>query len=163
MSCVNDDQNPGLPPDFQRHNLAYQAPTHPRLRVDGPHLSAAQGGVSWGYYVFKGTEPDCEDDAALSCSPVKQGPKTPGIWNPLPYFDTVQQDGQLGNIQSLQNFFAQAKAGTLPAVSWVVPERHRLRASARACQRRPELRHRADQRDHAQPRLEQHRDLPLVG
>ncbi|HEY6539492.1 MAG TPA: alkaline phosphatase family protein, partial [Ktedonobacteraceae bacterium] len=77
--------------------------------------------VSWGYYVAPGTQPDCDDDAA-SCAPVKQGPKTPGIWNPLPNFDTVQQDGQLGNIQSLNNFYTSAKNGTLPAVSWVTPD-----------------------------------------
>src|ERR1700735_4466064 len=29
--------------------------------------------VSWGYYVFRGTEPDCENDASMSCSPVQQG------------------------------------------------------------------------------------------
>jgi phospholipase C len=78
-------------------------------------------GVSWGYYVFAGTEPDCEDDAAMSCAPVKQGPTTPGIWNPLPMFTDVSQDGQLGNIQSLGNFFAAASSGTLPSVSWIVP------------------------------------------
>ena len=78
-------------------------------------------GVSWGYYVFKGSEPDCEDDAAIACDPVSQSPKTPGIWNPLPYFTTVHQDGQLGNIQSLSNFFTAAKAGKLPAVSWIAP------------------------------------------
>src|SRR5947209_18194141 len=33
--------------------------------------------VSWGYYVFQGSEPDCEDDGAVSCTPVAQGPKTP--------------------------------------------------------------------------------------
>ncbi|HEY5223425.1 MAG TPA: alkaline phosphatase family protein [Microbacteriaceae bacterium] len=77
--------------------------------------------VSWGYYVFNGTEPDCENDSAMTCAPVKQNAKTPGIWNPLPYFDTVRQDGQLGNIQSLTNFYAQAKKGTLPAVSWIDP------------------------------------------
>ncbi len=68
-----------------------------------------------------GTEPDCENDEALSCAPVKQNAKTPGIWNPLPYFDTVKPDGQLGNIQSVANFYKAAAAGTLPAVSWVVP------------------------------------------
>jgi phospholipase C len=77
--------------------------------------------VSWAYYVAPGTQPDCDDDAA-SCAPVKQGPKTPGIWNPLPNFDTVQQDGQLGNIQSVNNFYTAAKNGTLPAVSWVTPD-----------------------------------------
>ena len=78
--------------------------------------------MSWGYYVFKGTEPDCESDAAMSCAPVQQGPTTPGKFNPLPAFTDVSQDGQLGNVQSLSNFFAQAKSGTLPAVSWIDPK-----------------------------------------
>jgi phospholipase C len=77
--------------------------------------------ISWGYYVFKGTEPDCENDAATSCAPVQQGPQTPGIWNPLPSFTDVQQDGQLGNVQTLSNFFTAARNGTLPAVSWIDP------------------------------------------
>jgi phospholipase C len=78
-------------------------------------------GVSWGYYIVGGTEPDCEDDAALTCAPVFQNSFTPGIWNPLPYFYTVRQDRQLRNIQSVDNFYAAAENGTLPAVSWVVP------------------------------------------
>jgi phospholipase C len=77
--------------------------------------------VSWGYYVVSGTEPDCENDAAEACAPVKQSSNTPGIWNPLPWFDTVKADGQLGNIQDVDRFYAAAKDGTLPAVSWVVP------------------------------------------
>jgi phospholipase C len=80
-----------------------------------------QQNVSWGYYVFKGTEPDCENDQSITCTPVQQGPQTPGIWNPLPDFTDVWQDGQLGNIQSLQNFFTAARNGTLPAVSWIDP------------------------------------------
>jgi phospholipase C len=52
---------------------------------------------------------------------VKQNSATPGIWNPLPWFNTVQADHQLGNIQDVSNFYAAAKNGTLPAVSWVVP------------------------------------------
>ena len=71
--------------------------------------------------MFQGTEPDCENDAAMSCAPVQQGPKTFGEWNPLPAYTDVHQDGQLGNIQSVSNFFAAARNGTLPAVSWVVP------------------------------------------
>jgi phospholipase C len=77
--------------------------------------------VSWGYYVFKGTEPDCENDTSVSCAPVQQGPQTPGIWNPLPSFTDVTEDGQLGNIQTLSNFFTAARKGTLPAVSWIDP------------------------------------------
>jgi len=77
--------------------------------------------VSWGYYVVSGTEPDCENPAAETCAPVRQDGNTPGIWNPLPWFDTVQADHQLGDIQDVDRFYAAAKAGTLPAVSWVVP------------------------------------------
>jgi phospholipase C len=78
-------------------------------------------GVSWGYYVFKGTEPDCESGQAMTCAPVQQSAQTPGIWNPLPSFTDVSQDGQLGNIQSLSNFYTAAANGTLPAVSWLDP------------------------------------------
>jgi phospholipase C len=121
MSCANNDQSPGLPPDFQRRNLGVTSPTTPDYAWTDLTYLLHKAGVSWGYYVFKGTEPDCEDDAAMSCAPVAQGPRTAGIWNPLPYFDTVQRDGQLGNIESLQSFFAAAKSGTLPAVSWINP------------------------------------------
>ncbi len=77
--------------------------------------------VSWAYYLSEGDEPDCADDAML-CTPRKQAVKVPGIWNPLPAFDTVKQDGELDNIQTVDKFFAAAKDGKLPAVSWIVPE-----------------------------------------
>jgi phospholipase C len=77
--------------------------------------------VSWAYYLSAGNEPDCEDDQEL-CAPTKQSIKVPGIWNPLPNFTTVKQDGQLGNIQNVSHFFSAAASGNLPAVSWVVPD-----------------------------------------
>ncbi len=77
--------------------------------------------MSWRYYVFKGPDADCINPAAMFCSPGAQSSKTPGIWNPLPYFEDVHQDHQLGNIQSLSNFYAAAHTGNLPAVSWIVP------------------------------------------
>jgi len=119
-SCVNANQDPGLPPDYAR-SLGIRSPKRPDYAWTDLTYLLHRDNVSWAYYVFNGTEPDCDDDAALSCAPVQQHPRTPGIWNPLPYFSTVQQDGQLGNIQSLTHFFAAAKAGTLPSVSWIVP------------------------------------------
>ncbi len=77
--------------------------------------------MSWAYYVQTGTQPDCEDDSAETCAPVAQSASTPGIWNPLPLFGDVQQDHQLGNIKPLGAYLDAARAGTLPAVSWVVP------------------------------------------
>jgi len=119
MSCVNALQSPGNPPDFGPPRLV-RTPPPDYAWTDLTYL-LHKDRVSWGYYVFNGSEPDCNDNAAMSCAPVAQRPKTPGIWNPLPYFDTVSQDNQLGNIQTLGNFFSAAKTGTLPSVSWVVP------------------------------------------
>lgn len=76
--------------------------------------------VSWKYYVEGGTEPDCEDDQSV-CAPVAQHPKTPGIWNPLPYFDTVKSDGELSNVTDVSNYLGAAKNGTLPSVTWITP------------------------------------------
>jgi phospholipase C len=77
--------------------------------------------VPWAYYVQTGTQPDCENDGDVACPPVKQNYLTPGIWNPLPIFEDVQKDHQIRNIQPLDDYFAAAKAGDLPAVSWVTP------------------------------------------
>ncbi len=79
-------------------------------------------GVSWGYFVQPGSEPDCENAGAVTCTLHPQTASTPGIWNPLPAFSDVKQDGQLGNVQPTANFYAAAKAGTLPSVSWVIPD-----------------------------------------
>ncbi|MGA9019420.1 MAG: alkaline phosphatase family protein [Candidatus Cybelea sp.] len=76
--------------------------------------------VSWGYYVMDGLEPDCENDQS-SCNLQPQTARTPGIWNPLPSFDDVKQDGQLSNIKDTSLFFRDLRDGTLPAVSWVTP------------------------------------------
>jgi len=76
--------------------------------------------ISWGYYLDQGQDADCPNDQMI-CNLPSQKVKVPGIWNPLPNFDTVKQDGQIGNIQDISNFSIAAKNGSLPAVSWVVP------------------------------------------
>jgi phospholipase C len=115
MSCVNALQNPGSPPDRKGGNGI--APDY--AWTDLTYLLHKRH-VSWRYYVFSGTEPDCEDDAMI-CESVKQRAKTPGIWNPLPYFDTVKKNGQAANVTTLSNYFKAAKQGKLPAVSWINP------------------------------------------
>jgi phospholipase C len=71
--------------------------------------------VSWAYYVAPHTVMDCGHD----CSRTRG---TPEIWNPLPDFQTVHDNEQLENIRPVSNFFALAKEGKLPAVSWIVPD-----------------------------------------
>jgi len=119
-SCTNALQAPGPTPPAVPGTVVPGRPLPIYAWTDLTYLFH-KNNVSWGYYIVTGTEPDCENDAAMSCVPVRQNAKTPGIWNVLPYFDTVKNDGQLGNIQSVDRFYAAAKAGTLPAVSWVVP------------------------------------------
>jgi phospholipase C len=77
--------------------------------------------VTWGYFVTRGGQPDCENGTS-NCISAPLTPGTPNIWNPLPSFTDVKQDHQVGDIQSTSRFLADARAGTLPAVSWVVPD-----------------------------------------
>ncbi len=79
-----------------------------------------KNGVSWAYYVGSGTQPDCQS-GAVSCPKVKQTPDQGSVWNPLPWFQTVVDNGQTSNVQSVASFYTAAANGTLPAVSWVIP------------------------------------------
>jgi phospholipase C len=118
MSCVNDLDKPDSPP-----NAGFGAKTRKDPNYAWTDITSLlyNHGVSWSWYVFPGTEPDCEDGEE-TCAPVKQSAATPGIWNPLPFFTTVRQDNQLGNVRSVSDFFADAAGGTLPNVSWVIPD-----------------------------------------
>ena len=145
-SCANALESPGSPPKVKKHKHRAAAGTKhagsgKSTKTSNGKAKAGKGTkgkapiyawtdltyllhkdhVSWGYYVSKGAQPDCQNAAAVSCAPVAQKATTPGIWNPLPYFDTVRNDGQLGNIQDTSNFYRQAAAGTLPSVSWLAP------------------------------------------
>ncbi len=107
LSCRSELNGPdpdkwGKSPDYVWTDLTYL-------------LSKA--GVSWAYYLDNGAQQDADDMSGATAS--RAG--VPEIWNPLPDFLTVRQDGQTGNIQDLTHFFESAKDGTLPAVSWIVP------------------------------------------
>lgn len=119
-SCTSALQNPGYRPKGVRAG----SPAANKLPLDYPWTDLTWllhgANVSWRYYIFAGTEPDCQDDG-MTCNAPPQNNKAPGIWNPLPSFDTVKQDRQLANIQSITNFYKAAKNGTLPAVSWITP------------------------------------------
>ncbi len=114
FSCTNNVEAPGFPTDIgPPHSPPIYAWTDLTYLLHRHH-------VSWGYFIKKGPEPDCEN-AQMFCLYQDQDPRTPGIWNPLPSFDTVKQDNQLGNIRDTSSFFTAARHGHLPAVSWVIP------------------------------------------
>jgi len=99
MSCTASDQPrerfPSRPTPFAWTDLTWLLHRHR---------------VSWSYYL---------DHGAVS------GSNPGGVsihWNPLPGFTDVHKDGQLGSVRPLSIFWKQAKAGTLPKVSWIAPD-----------------------------------------
>ena len=122
-SCVNNIVGPYTPAQMQvavKQALATGTAPVDSAWTDITYLLHARQ-VTWAYYIQTGAQPDCGNDSAETCSAVAQSPKPPGIWNPLPLFTDVHQDHQIGNIESLDTYFAAARAGRLPAVSWVTP------------------------------------------
>ena len=80
--------------------------------------------VTWKYYRADGLDPDC-DDAEMTCEPDNQvkGPKS-NIWNPPALFAYVQDQGArylASHNPAAGQFWADVKGGTLPQVSWVLP------------------------------------------
>jgi phospholipase C len=122
MSCVNRVHGP-----LDDH--------HPRAAWTDLTYLLHRRHVSWRYYVFKGKEPDCVNDEALTCRPRGQSSRSLSLWNPLPGFATVRHAHQRGNVQSAERFFSAARAGRLPHVAWIIPsarvsEHPRARISA---------------------------------
>ena len=116
MSCEPAVQAPDPPPGTSQNTtgkIPHYAWTDLTWLLHRNH-------VSWGYYVARGHEPDCKNDK-MFCAPVPQNATTSGIVNPLPWFDDVHEDHELSNLRPLTSFERAAKAGTLPAVSWVAP------------------------------------------
>ncbi|HEY3907175.1 MAG TPA: alkaline phosphatase family protein [Streptosporangiaceae bacterium] len=66
--------------------------------------------VSWGFYLDHGAKSASNEGGVAD------------YWNTLPGFVDVHSDRQLGNIQPLRAFTARARAGKLPAVSWIQPD-----------------------------------------
>ena len=81
--------------------------------------------VPWKYYVFTGNSADVinpgEDDPVHGIY-VHQDATIGSQWNPLPAFSDVTQDKQLGRDVNGTQFYKDAAAGALPAVSWVIPD-----------------------------------------
>ena len=69
--------------------------------------------VGWAYYLDHGSSSQATGQGRAG---------VPYIWNTLPGSVDVHQDNQTGNVQDLTHFYSAAKAGTLPAVSWIAPQ-----------------------------------------
>ncbi len=115
MTCyTNTDLASALHPDIPGADFQYSW-------TDVTYL-LHENHVSWAYYVAPHSLPDCDERLPM-CERPSFEPGTPSLWNPLPEFTTVIQDQQLGNIKHHNDFFSAARDGTLPAVSWVIPNK----------------------------------------
>jgi phospholipase C len=116
MSCRSAVQDPGSPP----HTPGNPTDKPPDFAWTDLTYLLHKYGVSWRYYVQQGGVPDCAN-SQMFCAPIPQNSWTPGIWNPLRWFDTVRNDRQTSNVEGLGHFFTALQTGSLPQVSWIVP------------------------------------------
>ena len=119
-SCTNNPTAYNGP--FNTGIATGEADAWPAVHYDWTDLTYLlhKAHVSWRYYLDQGAQPDCAD-GGMVCPSVPQTTGVPGIWNPLPAFDTVHQDRQANDVVPLKSLFSDAAHGKLPAVSWVVP------------------------------------------
>jgi phospholipase C len=71
-------------------------------------------GVEWAYYVG-------DDTCFFDPCPDQGQRRTVSQQNPLPWFTTIRETGQMDRIQKHARFYKAAASGTLPSVSWVMP------------------------------------------
>ena len=125
-------------PNYAWTDMTYLMNNHQVNALGTPVANGTPAPVSWAYYRADATTPDCPNFGP-TCTPgtPQTAAGTIEYWNPLPFFTTVHFDGttapgqptplpntlgQMGNIQPHANFYTAALSGTLPAVSWIVPQ-----------------------------------------
>jgi phospholipase C len=75
--------------------------------------------IDWKYYVNRGPTAGAADGGVAD---VEADETTYSFWNPLPAFPAVKNDAtQFGRLTNAAQFYVDAQNGTLPQVSWVIP------------------------------------------
>ena len=77
--------------------------------------------VSWGYYVYKGTEPDCDNDAACRAPRSDSRPRRPGSGIRCRTSPTSSRTTSSATSSRCRTSSAPPRTARLPAVSWVTP------------------------------------------
>jgi phospholipase C len=108
MSCVS---NLELVDEFQAMKSGEDVPIW--AWTDITYL-LHENGVEWGYYIG-------DDTCVFEPCPADTDQHTVPHQNPLPWFTTIRETGQMDRIQKHTKFYNAAANGTLPSVSWVMP------------------------------------------
>lgn len=112
MTCANDINQPSQPaPGSTKEDYAWTDMTYLLHKYN----------VSWGYFLTEGIEPDCSNDQ-MFCDQQPLRLDVPSIMNPLPNFTTVHDNRELDHVRPTSEFLASLKDGSLPAISWIIPE-----------------------------------------
>jgi len=122
-SCVNNIQGP-FTPTVQEAGVQ-QALTTGKSNIHDSWTDITdllyKHHVTWRYYIETGNKVNCVDGMLSTCPTQARSYETPGIWDPLPIFSDVQENNQISNVVSQNEYFAAASKGTLPTVSWIEP------------------------------------------
>jgi phospholipase C len=81
-------------------------------------------GISWKYYVeTQPAPPDSEEVNSHLSNLAYPNPKTFTLWNPMPGFKEVRDNPEImKHLVSQNDFYNDLKQGTLPQVSWLIPD-----------------------------------------
>ncbi|HEX5416044.1 MAG TPA: alkaline phosphatase family protein [Chloroflexota bacterium] len=78
--------------------------------------------VTWRYYVADGNRIDASGQVVTNAVDLAQGPLHISLLNPLPALIGIRSDAaQRSRVVTTARFYQDARDGTLPEVSWVVP------------------------------------------
>jgi len=82
-------------------------------------LLLGSGKIDWRYYVNRGMAAGAADGHGTY---LPADETTFNFWNPLPAFPKVKNDPeQFGRLTDAARFYTDAQNGTLPQVSWIIP------------------------------------------
>jgi phospholipase C len=106
--------HPGDPMSCRSYTDIPHATRYPYAWTDITYLLHKHH-VSWGWYLDHST-------GAGVPVPTSDTELLVGNFNVLPSFTDVAADRQAGNFKTDTAFFKEARAGTLPSVSWLIPD-----------------------------------------
>lgn len=107
MSCNNELNGPDVltTNKIKQYNQSWNLSTkQPDYAWTDITYLLHENNISWAYYYEEG-------DNNLDWTK---------LVSPLPWFQTVRDNGQLNNIRSISKFYDATKKGDLPSVSWIV-------------------------------------------
>ena len=80
-------------------------------------------GITWKYYVETQPLPPGDKGNAGLAHLAYPDPKELTLWNPLPGFKGIRDNpADMARLVPLQQYFTDLKTGSLPQVSWIIPD-----------------------------------------